>query len=108
MLQREWKLVTSFNIGFGPFVAVDSGKSSRQALMLLPRTMLYIVVLQSRGDARPAAMARVSRMFANVAAFAVGCTAGAILYGYLKMWCFAIPPILALVPILMNATREPV
>lgn len=60
------------------------------------------------GDANLAAKARVSKMFANVAAFAVGCAAGAILYSALKMWCFVLPPIFAFVPILMNATREPV
>ena len=59
------------------------------------------------GDARLAATARVSKMFANVAAFAIGCAAGAILYSSLKMWCFVLPPILAFVPFLMTATREP-
>ena len=60
------------------------------------------------GEARLLATARVSKMFANVAGFAVGCAGGAVLYGYLRMWCFVIAPFLALVPILMSATKEPV
>jgi uncharacterized membrane protein YoaK (UPF0700 family) len=59
------------------------------------------------GEARLTATTRVSKMFANVAGFAVGCAGGAVLYGYLRMWCFVIAPFLALVPILMNATKEP-
>ena len=60
------------------------------------------------GDAKLAAKARVSKMFTSVAAFALGCAGGAILFSDLRMWCFVIPPILALVPILMKGTREPV
>jgi uncharacterized membrane protein YoaK (UPF0700 family) len=60
------------------------------------------------GEARLTATTRVSKMFVNVAGFAIGCAGGAVLYGYLRMWCFVIAPFLALVPILMNATKEPV
>jgi uncharacterized membrane protein YoaK (UPF0700 family) len=60
------------------------------------------------GDAKLAATARVSEMLSSVAAFAAGCAGGAILFSYLRMWCFVFPPILAFIPILMNATREPV
>ncbi len=59
-------------------------------------------------EAKAAATARMSKMFANVAAFALGCAGGAVLYSQLGMWCFAVPPILAAVPILMNDTKEPV
>ena len=57
-------------------------------------------------EAKATAMARMSKMFANVAAFAMGCAGGAILFGQVSMWCFAVPPILAAVPILMNATKD--
>jgi uncharacterized membrane protein YoaK (UPF0700 family) len=57
-------------------------------------------------EAKAAALARMSKMFANVAAFALGCAAGAILFSQVSMWCFAVPPILAAVPVLMNATKD--
>lgn len=59
-------------------------------------------------DDKAAATARMSKMFANVAGFAVGCAAGAILYSRFGMLCFVVPPLLALVPITLNATKEQV
>jgi uncharacterized membrane protein YoaK (UPF0700 family) len=47
------------------------------------------------GDASKAIKARMSKMAANVIAFALGCAAGALLFLGLGMTCFAIPPILA-------------
>ena len=58
-------------------------------------------------EQRDAAKARLSRMGANVGAFALGCAAGAFLFSLLKMGCFVVPPLLAIVPLLMNATRDP-
>ena len=58
-------------------------------------------------DQRAAAKARLARMGANVGAFAFGCAAGALLYSRFKMGCFVVPPLLAVVPLLMDATREP-
>jgi uncharacterized membrane protein YoaK (UPF0700 family) len=40
--------------------------------------------------------ARLSRMIATVFVFAVGCAAGALLYAFTGMWCFVVPPVLAL------------
>lgn len=57
-------------------------------------------------EAKATAKARMSKMFANVAGFALGCAGGAILYSQVSMWCFVVPPILAALPILMHATRE--
>ena len=47
-------------------------------------------------------------MSANVISFALGCAAAALLYSQFRMWCFVVPPLLALVPILMHATRDQV
>ena len=58
-------------------------------------------------DQRVAAKARLSRMGANVGAFALGCAAGALLYSQIKMVCFVVPPLLAVLPLLMDATKEP-
>ena len=57
-------------------------------------------------EERAAATGRLSRMGANVGAFALGCAAGAVLYSLVKMGCFVVPPLLAVVPILMKDTRE--
>ena len=63
-----------------------------------------------RGDLpdeqRSAARARLGRMGANVGAFALGCAAGALLFSLFKMRCFVVPPLLALVPLLRDDTRE--
>ena len=59
-------------------------------------------------EAKAAAKARLSKMVPNVVAFAVGCGAGAFLYSRLGMWCFVLPPVLAALPVMMSATKEPV
>jgi uncharacterized membrane protein YoaK (UPF0700 family) len=58
-------------------------------------------------DQRAAALGRLSRMGLNVGGFALGCAAGAMLFSQFKMGCFIVPPLLAVVPLLMDATREP-
>lgn len=54
-----------------------------------------------------AARARLQRMSASVAVFAAGCAAAAITYVGVKVWCFAIPPVLAACAVvLQHITRE--
>jgi uncharacterized membrane protein YoaK (UPF0700 family) len=38
----------------------------------------------------------------NIAAFAVGCAAAALAYVYLHMWCFALPPVFALLALMLR------
>ena len=45
---------------------------------------------------------RLAHMAANILGFAVGCAAAALSYVYLHMWCFAVPPLLALVAIALR------
>ena len=59
-------------------------------------------------EAKVAAKARLSKLIPAVVAFAVGCAAGAFLYSRFGMWCFVVPPILGAVPVMMDATGEPV
>jgi uncharacterized membrane protein YoaK (UPF0700 family) len=42
---------------------------------------------------------RLANMGANILAFAIGCAAAALLFDYLRMWCFVVPPLLGLVAI---------
>ena len=89
---------------------IHLGASPPTTLMTGTTTQMMIDVADLlRGlapEERAAATARLSKMGANVGAFALGCAAGAILYSVFKMGCFAVPPLLALVPILMKDTRQ--
>jgi uncharacterized membrane protein YoaK (UPF0700 family) len=57
-------------------------------------------------EATAAAKTRLSKMIPNVVGFAVGCAAGAFIYSEFSMWCFVVPPFLAAIPVLLNATKE--
>jgi uncharacterized membrane protein YoaK (UPF0700 family) len=43
---------------------------------------------------------RLANMAANILAFAIGCATAALLFVYLRMWCFLVPPLLGLVAIM--------
>jgi uncharacterized membrane protein YoaK (UPF0700 family) len=45
---------------------------------------------------------RLAHMAANIVGFAVGCAAAALAFVYLHMWCFAVPPLLALLAIALR------
>ncbi len=81
------------------------GSSPPTTLMTGTTTQIMIDIADLiRGlppEARAAATSRMSKMFANVAGFALGCAGGAILYSQISMWCFAIPPILVAIQIVM-------
>ena len=47
-------------------------------------------------EQKPAIHARMRRMTSAVIAFAIGCAAGALLFGVAGMWCFVTPPLLIL------------
>jgi uncharacterized membrane protein YoaK (UPF0700 family) len=49
-----------------------------------------------QGPARDAITARLRRMCVAVASFAAGAAGGAILFHAIGTWCFAMPPIVAL------------
>ncbi|TPL06054.1 DUF1275 domain-containing protein [Mesorhizobium sp. B2-4-14] len=53
-------------------------------------------------DARPAIVARLKRMAAAVAVFAAGCAAAALGYAFANIWCFAVPPVIALIALLQR------
>jgi len=58
-----------------------------------------------RGEVRTAARARLAKLTPSVVAFALGCGAGAVLFAQLRASCFALPPLLALIPLFMQASR---
>ncbi len=50
-------------------------------------------------EARAEAKSRLRRMTPSAVAFAFGCAAGAVLFAFAGMWCFVLPPILALISV---------
>jgi uncharacterized membrane protein YoaK (UPF0700 family) len=61
-------------------------------------------------DLRSAAKARIARMSLAVGAFAGGCALAAVAYIHVGMWCFCVPPLLALWSLLLsepNALQAP-
>ena len=50
-----------------------------------------------QGEARAAATGRLRKMVPSILYFASGCALAALAYLWLGMWCFALPPVVALV-----------
>ncbi|WP_395321489.1 YoaK family protein [Variovorax sp. UC74_104] len=124
-------------IRFGPFADGDSAMAMLAGLVLVsamaiqnavhrihlgsapPTTLMTGTTTQvmvdladlMRGGQAPeekaAAHARIRRMSAAVAWFATGCAAAALIYARWDVWCFAVPPVLAaLAVVLQGGTHE--
>jgi uncharacterized membrane protein YoaK (UPF0700 family) len=57
-------------------------------------------------EASAAARARLRRMSASVAAFAIGCATAALLFAFRGTWCFLVPPLLGLCSLLISQSQE--
>jgi uncharacterized membrane protein YoaK (UPF0700 family) len=66
------------------------------------QAMIDVVDLLRGVPTTDPARQRLTNMAANILAFALGCASAALLFVYLKMWCFAVPPGLGLLAILMS------
>jgi len=53
-------------------------------------------------EARAALIARLRRMAAAVAVFAAGCAAAALGFAFANVWCFIVPPVIALAALLLR------
>lgn len=53
-------------------------------------------------EARPAIVTRLRRMAAAVAIFAAGCGAAALGYAFVNVWCFVVPPVIALAALVIR------
>jgi len=49
--------------------------------------------------------ARLIQMSTNVVVFAIGCAAAALLYARFGVWCFVVPPVVALLALIMRLTE---
>lgn len=56
----------------------------------------------SSPEAKAASRSRLARMSVAVLVFALGCGAAALLFTRTGMWCFALPPIVAIAPLLLR------
>ena len=50
-----------------------------------------------QGDARSAALGRLQKMVPAIVSFALGCALAALAYVGLGLWCFVVPPVIALI-----------
>ncbi|WP_434633690.1 YoaK family protein [Chromobacterium sp. CV08] len=58
------------------------------------------------GDARTAALGRLRKMVPAILVFAAGCGLAALAYIFAKEWCFALPPVIALLTLWVSAERR--
>ena len=58
------------------------------------------------GAAAPAG-SRPARLSINVVVFAIGCGAAALLFMRLGVWCFVVPPVVALLSLILRLTQPP-
>lgn len=84
---------------------IHLGSAPPTTLMTGTTTQIMIdiadVLRGGAADAIAAAKGRLRRMSVNVMVFATGCAAGALCFSRLHEWCFVIPPLLAIAPVLM-------
>ncbi|HEY4975318.1 MAG TPA: YoaK family protein [Steroidobacteraceae bacterium] len=66
------------------------------------QAMIDVVDLLRGLPAADPARQRLANMAANIFGFALGCASAALIFAYLKMWCFAVPPVLALLAIVLS------
>jgi len=52
--------------------------------------------------------ARLIQMSTNVVVFAIGCAAAALLYARLSVWCFVVPPVAALLSLIVRLSEPKV
>jgi uncharacterized membrane protein YoaK (UPF0700 family) len=91
--------VSRIHLGAAPPTTLMTGSTTQMMMDLAD------LVRGLSAEERGATLARLRKMATNVVAFAVGCGAGAFLFDRLHMWCFAVPPLVALVAILMEAAQ---
>ncbi|HEY1719661.1 MAG TPA: YoaK family protein [Magnetospirillaceae bacterium] len=65
-------------------------------------------VLRGAPEAVPGqSRARLKRTAGNMLTFVFGCAAAAAMFFYTQMWCFVVPPVLALIAVLVRAEFPP-
>jgi len=121
---------------YGPFPRVDSWSSTLTGMILVgamaiqnavhrvhlpsspPSTLMTGTTTQmmldiadrlcgAPSDQAQVINGRLKKMGLAVLAFALGCAGGAVFYAFGGMWCFVVPPVLALAALLRHADASP-
>jgi uncharacterized membrane protein YoaK (UPF0700 family) len=66
------------------------------------QAMIDVVDLLRGLPPQDPARRRLAGMAANILGFALGCGAAALLFAWLNMWCFLVPPLLALLAVMLT------
>jgi uncharacterized membrane protein YoaK (UPF0700 family) len=66
------------------------------------QAMIDVVDLLRGLPPQDPARRRLAGMAANILGFAIGCAAAALLFVWLNMWCFMVPPLLALLAVMLT------
>jgi uncharacterized membrane protein YoaK (UPF0700 family) len=85
--------VQRLHLGGAPPTTIMTGNTTQAMIDLVD-------ALRGGADVGPV-RARLLAISVNIAAFAAGCAAAAVLYVYLHIWCFAVPPVLGLLALLL-------
>jgi uncharacterized membrane protein YoaK (UPF0700 family) len=85
--------VHRLHLGGAPPTTIMTGNTTQAMIDLVD-------ALRGGADVGPV-RARLLAISVNIAAFAAGCAAAAVLYVYLHIWCFAVPPVLGLLALLL-------
>jgi len=87
--------VQRLHLGAMPPSTIMTGNTTQAMIDLVD-------LLRGLPAGHPARM-RLAYVAANILGFAIGCAAAALLFVYLQMGCFLVPPLLALVTLLLAA-----
>lgn len=89
---------------------IHLGTAPPSTLMTGTTTQIMIdladMMQTSKQDKAERPGARLLRMSANVAVFAIGCAAAALLYARVGVWCFVVPPVVGAAALFMRVTGE--
>jgi uncharacterized membrane protein YoaK (UPF0700 family) len=85
--------VQRLHLGSAPPTTIMTGNTTQ--------AMIDLVDALRGGPDVGAVRARLLAIGVNIVAFAAGCGAAALLYVYVHMWCFALPPVLGLLALLL-------
>jgi uncharacterized membrane protein YoaK (UPF0700 family) len=91
--------VQRMHLGAAPPTTIMTGNTTQAMIDLVD-------LLHGLPESHPT-RTRLAQMAANILGFAVGCATAALLFVYLHMWCFAVPPLLALVAIALRPEFAP-
>ena len=94
--------VQRMHLGTAPPTTIMTGNTT--AVMI---DLADLVYLARSTPGAAAARARASRLIGNIASFAIGCAAAALLFATVGVWCFAVPPVIGLAGTMMRAEFPP-